>query len=197
MANGWVPAAPMARPMSEATCCTWRRSARSCMPASRVFRHGVVAISHTDSISSGLTSPSVETSARASSSPSIEFESSSVSRSTIMSSSSIPRVYEGPVNRCSTAKAYPRGRPPKRGITSASHRPGGQMALGYDGKLFILAFDHRRSCEKKMFGIEGDPTPEETDTIRDAKHLIFEGLLKAIELGAEPGVTGCLVDEQF
>jgi myo-inositol catabolism protein IolC len=71
------------------------------------------------------------------------------------------------------------------------------MALGYDGKLYILAFDHRGSFQKKMFGIQGDPTPEQTDTIADAKHLIFEGLLKASEEGAEPGVTGCLVDEQF
>ena len=71
------------------------------------------------------------------------------------------------------------------------------MALGYDGKLYILAFDHRGSFQKKMFGIEGDPTPEETERIADAKHLIFEGMLKASEQGAEPGVTGCLVDEQF
>jgi myo-inositol catabolism protein IolC len=71
------------------------------------------------------------------------------------------------------------------------------MALGYDGKLYILAFDHRGSFQKKMFGIEGDPSPEETERIADAKHLIFEGLLNASEQGAEPEVTGCLVDEQF
>ena len=71
------------------------------------------------------------------------------------------------------------------------------MELGYDGKLYILAFDHRGSFQKKMFGIEGDPDPDQTKTISDAKHLIFEGLLKASERGAEPGVTGCLVDEQF
>ena len=71
------------------------------------------------------------------------------------------------------------------------------MALGYDGMLYILAFDHRGSFQKKMFGIEGDPTPEQTETISDAKHLIFEGLVKASEQGAEPEVTGCLVDEQF
>jgi len=71
------------------------------------------------------------------------------------------------------------------------------MALGYDGKLYILAFDHRGSFQKKMFGIEGDPTPEQRDAIADSKHLIFEGLLKASEQGAEPGVTGCLVDEEF
>jgi myo-inositol catabolism protein IolC len=71
------------------------------------------------------------------------------------------------------------------------------MALGYDGKLYILAFDHRGSFQKKMFGIEGDPTPEQTETIADAKHLIFEGLLKATDEGVDPHATGCLVDEQF
>ena len=55
------------------------------------------------------------------------------------------------------------------------------MALGYDGKLYILAFDHRGSFQKKMFGIEGDPTPEETDTISDAKRLIYEGMQLATE----------------
>jgi myo-inositol catabolism protein IolC len=71
------------------------------------------------------------------------------------------------------------------------------MALGYDGKLYILAFDHRGSFQKKMFGIEGDPTPEQTETIADAKHLIFEGMVKASEQGVDPSVTGVLVDEQF
>jgi myo-inositol catabolism protein IolC len=71
------------------------------------------------------------------------------------------------------------------------------MALGYDGKLYILAFDHRGSFQKKMFGIEGDPTEEETETIADAKHLIFEGMLKAVDAGVDPQVTGVLVDEQF
>ena len=50
------------------------------------------------------------------------------------------------------------------------------MALGYDGKLYILAFDHRGSFQKKMFGIEGDPTPEQIETISDAKRLVFEGI---------------------
>ena len=58
------------------------------------------------------------------------------------------------------------------------------MALGYDGKLYILAFDHRGSFQKKMFGIQGDPTPEEVETISDAKRLIFEGMLEAVSRGA-------------
>ena len=71
------------------------------------------------------------------------------------------------------------------------------MSLGYDGKLYILAFDHRGSFQKKMFGIEGDPTPEQTATIADAKHLIFEGMAKAADRGADPHASGALVDEQF
>src|SRR6201985_1472369 len=71
------------------------------------------------------------------------------------------------------------------------------MALGYDGKLYILAFDHRGSFQKKMFGIEGDPTEEETKTISDAKQLIFEGMKVAVERGVDAEATGVLVDEQF
>jgi len=72
------------------------------------------------------------------------------------------------------------------------------MALGYDGRLYILAFDHRGSFQKKMFGIEGDPDEEQTRTISDAKHLIYEGMVKAVERGgADPTTLGVLVDEQF
>jgi len=71
------------------------------------------------------------------------------------------------------------------------------MALGYHGKLYILAFDHRGSFQKKMFGIEGDPTPEETGTISDAKKLIYEGMEIAVERGVDAEATGVLVDEQF
>jgi myo-inositol catabolism protein IolC len=71
------------------------------------------------------------------------------------------------------------------------------MALGYDGKLYILAFDHRGSFQKKMFGIEGDPTPEQTETIADAKKLIFEGMEIAVERGVDASSAGVLVDEQF
>jgi myo-inositol catabolism protein IolC len=72
------------------------------------------------------------------------------------------------------------------------------MALGYDGKLYILAFDHRGSFQKKMFGIEGEPDDEQTRTISDAKHLIYEGMVKATETSSVPPETmGVLVDEQF
>jgi 5-dehydro-2-deoxygluconokinase len=71
------------------------------------------------------------------------------------------------------------------------------MQPGYDEKLYILAFDHRGSFQKKFFGIEGSPDPEQTAVIADAKHLIFEGMLQAVASGADAEVTGVLVDEQF
>jgi len=71
------------------------------------------------------------------------------------------------------------------------------MTLGYDQKLYILAFDHRGSFQKKFFGIEGEPDAEQTAIIADAKHLIFEGLLQAASAGADSSAAGVLVDEQF
>jgi len=71
------------------------------------------------------------------------------------------------------------------------------MTLGYDGSLYILAFDHRGSFQKKFFGITGDPKPEETAKISDAKTVIFEGLQRALQEGAPKEAAGLLVDEQF
>lgn len=71
------------------------------------------------------------------------------------------------------------------------------MSLGYDEKLYILAFDHRGSFQKKFFGIDGEPDPEQTAIIADAKHLIFEGMLQAVSAGADASTAGVLVDEQF
>ncbi|MHB1468112.1 MAG: 2-deoxy-5-keto-D-gluconate 6-phosphate aldolase domain-containing protein [Solirubrobacteraceae bacterium] len=71
------------------------------------------------------------------------------------------------------------------------------MQPGYDEKLYILAFDHRGSFQKKFFGIDGSPDPEQTAMIADAKHLIFEGMLQAVASGATPEAMGVLVDEQF
>ncbi len=71
------------------------------------------------------------------------------------------------------------------------------MTLGYDGKLYILAFDHRGSFQKRFFGIEGMPGPEDARRIIDAKQVIFDGMLAALEAGADPAAAGILVDEQF
>lgn len=70
------------------------------------------------------------------------------------------------------------------------------MDLGYSGELYILAFDHRGSFTRR-FGVEGDPTAEDNQRFADGKHLIFEGIEAALARGADPSVTGALVDEQF
>ena len=71
------------------------------------------------------------------------------------------------------------------------------MTRGYEGRLYILAFDHRGSFQKKMFGISGDPSPEQTSTIADAKSVIFEGFKRALDEGAPKDAAGILIDEQF
>jgi myo-inositol catabolism protein IolC len=71
------------------------------------------------------------------------------------------------------------------------------VALGYDKKLYILAFDHRGSFEK-MFGISGrEPTAEEAARIADAKSLIFEGFQRAVSEGVPRDAAGVLVDGQY
>jgi myo-inositol catabolism protein IolC len=71
------------------------------------------------------------------------------------------------------------------------------MDLGYEGALYVLAFDHRGSFQRKFFGVEGQPTPEDTARIADAKRVIFEGFLAALDGGADRSAAGILVDEQF
>lgn len=71
------------------------------------------------------------------------------------------------------------------------------MDIGYDGKLYILAFDHRGSFMKAVVGKTSGLTEEETERIRDAKRLIFDGMVIAAEGGEDPANLGVLVDEQF
>lgn len=60
--------------------------------------------------------------------------------------------------------------------------------LGYDEKLYILAFDHRGSFEKMV----GDPA-----RVPDAKTLIWEGFQRSVEGGAPKKYAGVLVDGQY
>jgi myo-inositol catabolism protein IolC len=71
------------------------------------------------------------------------------------------------------------------------------MPLGYDEPLYILAFDHRGSFQKKFFGVAGEPNDEETLRISDAKKVIYEGAKRAVEEGVPRESAGVLVDEQF
>jgi 5-dehydro-2-deoxygluconokinase len=60
--------------------------------------------------------------------------------------------------------------------------------LGYDERLYVLAFDHRGSFEKMVGDVERVP---------GAKTLIWEGFQKAVELGAPKEFSGVLVDAQY
>lgn len=71
------------------------------------------------------------------------------------------------------------------------------MTLGYDKPLYILAFDHRGSFQKKFFGVAGEPNDEETARISDAKKVIYEGAKRAVDEVAPRESAGVLVDEQF
>jgi myo-inositol catabolism protein IolC len=71
------------------------------------------------------------------------------------------------------------------------------MALGYGKPLYILAFDHRGSFQKKFFGVAGEPNAEETARISDAKTVIYEGAKRALDEGVSREAAGVLVDEQF
>ena len=72
-----------------------------------------------------------------------------------------------------------------------------ESARGYDRPLYILPFDHRGSFQKLLFGIEGQPTPEQNAEISSYKRVIYEGFLVALERGVPEDRVGILVDEQF
>ena len=90
-ANGWVAAEPIVSPFASAVSRTRRRSSSSWPAASPALRQTSVEISSTDWISSGFTWPSVSC-GTASIISSIAGTSSIECRSTIISSSSTPRV---------------------------------------------------------------------------------------------------------
>ncbi|HZT16643.1 MAG TPA: DUF2090 domain-containing protein [Gaiellaceae bacterium] len=64
----------------------------------------------------------------------------------------------------------------------------GLNELGYDERLYILAFDHRGSFEKMV----GDP-----GRVPGAKKLIWEGFQRAVEEGVPKDAAGVLVDAQY
>jgi myo-inositol catabolism protein IolC len=74
---------------------------------------------------------------------------------------------------------------------------GDVSSLGYRGDLYVLAFDHRGSFEKNLFGFTGPPVPDDAARITDAKTVIFEGFVAALDDGAPREAAGLLVDEQY
>ena len=70
-------------------------------------------------------------------------------------------------------------------------------SVGYTEPLYILPFDHRGSFEKGLFGWEGELNASQSARIADAKLLVYEGLLRAIQGGVPKEKAALLVDEQF
>jgi myo-inositol catabolism protein IolC len=68
------------------------------------------------------------------------------------------------------------------------------MTPGYEKPLYILAFDHRTSFERKLYGIEGTPTRDDRLRLAEGKQIILDGLLAAAG-DAPPGTVGALTDE--
>ena len=72
------------------------------------------------------------------------------------------------------------------------------MTLGYDKPLYLLAFDHRDSFEKGLFGTKEPVSADVRAGIVDAKELIFEAHLEVVKEGRVPAsAAGVLVDEEF
>lgn len=69
--------------------------------------------------------------------------------------------------------------------------------IGYAKDLFILPFDHRSSFLKKMFEVEGKPTDEEINKVKEAKSVIYEGFKKSLTQGLPKESSAILVDEEF
>ncbi len=63
--------------------------------------------------------------------------------------------------------------------------------------LFVLAFDHRNSFRTDFFRLRGEPTPEQTARLVEAKLVILDGLLHAMRTGAVKGTIGALIDDEY
>lgn len=71
------------------------------------------------------------------------------------------------------------------------------QTLGFDKQVYILPFDHRGSFQKKMFGWEGELSPQQTAEIAAAKRVIYDAFQAAVRAGVPKEKAGILVDEQF
>ena len=64
-------------------------------------------------------------------------------------------------------------------------------------RLYVLAFDHRRSLMTSFFGVEGTPTPKDVARAKLAKQVVWEGFLRAIDGGVPRAAAAALVDATY
>ena len=71
------------------------------------------------------------------------------------------------------------------------------MTLGYTKPLYLLAFDHRGSFERDLFGASQPISDKVRAGITDAKEVIYEGFVEAAARGVPSDAAGILVDEEY
>jgi myo-inositol catabolism protein IolC len=71
------------------------------------------------------------------------------------------------------------------------------MKLGYDKPLDLVAFDHRSSFSKGLFGATEPLSAAILAKVRDTKDVIFAAFEQAVARGAPRSRAGLLVDEQL
>jgi 5-dehydro-2-deoxygluconokinase len=71
------------------------------------------------------------------------------------------------------------------------------MTLGYSKPLYLLAFDHRGSFERDLFGATHPISDPVRAGIIDAKEVIYEAFVEAMARGVSSEAAGILVDEQY
>ena len=69
--------------------------------------------------------------------------------------------------------------------------------IGSDKPLYVLSCDHRSSLQRRMFGWDGNLSPQQTAEIVAAKRLIYDAFKAAIQAGVPKDKAAILVDEQF
>ena len=71
------------------------------------------------------------------------------------------------------------------------------MTSGHDTPLYFLAFDHRSSFERGLFGATPPLSREVRNGIVRAKEIVFEANRLAVRSGTPLDRAGVLVDEEF
>jgi myo-inositol catabolism protein IolC len=63
--------------------------------------------------------------------------------------------------------------------------------------MYLLAMDHRSSLARDVYGIAGPVDADAAQLIAAGKRLVFNGLVRALEHGADRALAGVLVDERY
>ena len=71
------------------------------------------------------------------------------------------------------------------------------MPLGYSKPLYLLAFDHRGSFERDLFGATEPVSDEVRSGIIAAKEIIYDGFIEAVRRGVPNEAAGVLTDEEY